>query len=29
MYKLTDELKDRNNGRLPADWWQGIGKEEP
>lgn len=29
MYKLTDELKDKNNGQLPADWWQGIGKEEP
>jgi hypothetical protein len=29
MYRLTDELKEGNNGVLPADWWEGIGKEEP
>jgi len=29
MYRLTDELKEGNNGVLPTDWWEGIGKEEP
>jgi len=23
IYKLTDELKEKNNGELPADWWEG------
>ena len=29
MWKLTDELKEKNNGNLPADWWEGVGREEP
>lgn len=29
MWKLTDELKEKNNGKLPADWWEGVGKEQP
>ncbi len=29
MWKLTDELKEKNNGQLPADWWVGVGREEP
>jgi len=29
IYQLTDELKERNNGLLPADWWKGLGREEP
>lgn len=28
MWELTDELKEKNNGKLPADWWEGIGREE-
>ncbi len=22
IYRLTDELKEKNNGRLPDDWWR-------
>ncbi len=29
MWKLTDELKAKNKGRLPDDWWEGVGREEP
>lgn len=29
MWQLTDELKSKNKGKLPADWWEGVGKEEP
>jgi hypothetical protein len=29
MYRLTDELKEKNNGILPAGWWEGTGREEP
>jgi len=29
MWKLTEELQEKNNGKLPADWWEGVGKEEP
>ena len=29
LWKLTNELKEKNNGELPADWWAGVGKEEP
>jgi len=29
MWKLTDELEKNNNGKLPADWWEGVGREEP
>ena len=29
MWKLTNELKEKNNGELPTDWWAGVGKEEP
>jgi hypothetical protein len=29
MWKLTEELKEKNNGKLPADWWEGVGREEP
>jgi len=28
MWKLTDELESKNNGKLPDDWWEGVGKEE-
>lgn len=28
MWKLTDELEKKNNGKLPADWWEGVGREE-
>ncbi len=24
--KLTQELKEKNNGELPPDWWAGVGK---
>jgi hypothetical protein len=27
MWALTDELKAKNNGQLPADWWAGVGQE--
>lgn len=27
MWKLTDELKAMNNGKLPIDWWEGVGRE--
>lgn len=27
MWKLTDELKNKNNGNLPADWWKGVGRK--
>jgi len=23
IYNLTDELKEKNNGELPAEWWEG------
>jgi len=29
MWKLTDELEKKTNGKLPADWWEGVGREEP
>jgi len=29
MWKLTEELQEKNNGKLPADWWEGVGREEP
>ena len=29
MWKLTDELKAKNKGKLPDDWWGGVGREEP
>lgn len=29
MWKLTDELKAKNKGKLPDDWWEGVGREEP
>jgi len=29
MWKLTDELKEKNNGKLPDDWWEGVGREDP
>ena len=29
MWKLTEELEKKNNGMLPADWWEGVGREEP
>ena len=29
MWKLTDELQEKNNGKLPDDWWEGVGREEP
>jgi soluble cytochrome b562 len=29
MWKLTDELEKKNSGKLPADWWEGVGREEP
>ena len=29
MWKLTEELKEKNDGKLPADWWEGVGREEP
>ena len=29
MWKLTNELEGKNNGKLPADWWEGVGKDEP
>jgi len=29
MWKLTHELEQKNNGKLPADWWEGVGREEP
>jgi len=29
MWKLTDELERNNNGKLPVDWWEGVGREEP
>ncbi len=28
MWKITDELE-KNNVKLPSDWWGGIGKETP
>ncbi|KAF0157565.1 MAG: Uncharacterized protein FD159_1379 [Syntrophaceae bacterium] len=28
MWKLTDELKAKNKGKLPDDWWEGVGREE-
>lgn len=28
MYRLTDELKEKNRGELPPGWWEGIGREE-
>lgn len=29
MWKLTDELKAKNDGKLPDDWWEGVGREDP
>ncbi len=29
MQRLTEELKEKNKGQLPAGWWQGIGATEP
>ena len=29
MWKLTEELQEKNNGKLPDDWWEGVGREEP
>jgi len=29
MWQLTDELKKKNNGKLPDDWWEGVGREDP
>ena len=29
MWKLTDELEKKNNGKLPADWWEEVGRKEP
>jgi len=29
MWKLTNELKGKNNGKLPEDWWTGVGQAEP
>ncbi len=26
MWQLTEELKEKNNGEVPADWWSGVGK---
>jgi hypothetical protein len=28
MWSLTDELKGKNDGKLPGDWWAGVGQEE-
>ena len=28
MYRLTDELKEKNQGELLPGWWEGIGREE-
>jgi len=28
MWSLTEELKQKNHGHLPADWWEGVGKSE-
>jgi len=27
MWKLTNELKAKNKGKLPDDWWAATGKE--
>jgi len=29
MWELTAELEGKNNGKLPADWWEGVGREDP
>jgi len=29
MWKLTHELEQKNNGKLPDGWWEGVGREEP
>jgi len=29
MWKLTDELEKKNSGKLPPDWWEGVGQEAP
>ncbi len=29
MWQLTNELKEKNNGQLPADWWKGVGQTAP
>lgn len=29
MWNLTNELEGKNNGKLPPDWWEGVGREEP
>ncbi len=29
MWQLTNELKEKNNGKLPADWWKGVGQTAP
>lgn len=26
MWKLTDELKKNNHGKLPDNWWEGVGR---
>lgn len=26
MWELTDELKEKNNGKLPVNWWEGVGR---
>lgn len=26
MWSLTEELKQKNDGHLPADWWEGVGQ---